>query len=73
MFFDAILIISKHIISDPKQDVFLKMQDGKHKVCVPQAPAIKQTGFSDSNFSQSEYLVYKESQARMRYILMMEF
>ncbi|XP_072026279.1 LOW QUALITY PROTEIN: protein mono-ADP-ribosyltransferase PARP3-like [Amphiura filiformis] len=52
---------------DPKQDTTMKI-DGK-KVVVPQGKPIAQSKFNNSNFSQSEYLVYKESQNRMRYLL----
>jgi len=46
--------------------------DGK-KVVVPQGKAIKNPGWEHSHFSQSEYLVYKESQNRIRYLLLMDF
>jgi len=54
---------------DPSKDAVLKI-DGKD-VAVPQGKPIP-TGAS-SNFAQSEYLVYKESQCRIRYILRCEF
>lgn len=38
-------------------------------VVIPQGKPIHQSKFSTSNFSQSEYLVYKESQVRIRYML----
>ncbi|XP_069115316.1 protein mono-ADP-ribosyltransferase PARP3-like [Argopecten irradians] len=56
---------------DPKKDTSLTL-DGK-KVVVPQGAPISQSKWSGSNFSQSEYLVYKESQNRLRYLLMVEF
>ncbi|KAL3852914.1 hypothetical protein ACJMK2_016520 [Sinanodonta woodiana] len=56
---------------DPSKDTILTV-DGK-KIVVPQGKPISQPAFKTSNFSQSEYLVYKESQNRIRYLLMMEF
>jgi len=56
---------------DPKQDTMLTL-DGK-KVVVPQGKPIEQNKFSGSRFSQSEYLIYKESQNLMRYMLMIDF
>ncbi|XP_033757810.1 protein mono-ADP-ribosyltransferase PARP3-like [Pecten maximus] len=56
---------------DPKKDTTLTL-DGK-KVVVPQGAPINQSKWNTSNFSQSEYLVYKESQNRLRYLLMVEF
>jgi len=45
---------------------------GGKDVTVPQGKPIS-TSFASSNFSQSEYLVYKESQTRIRYLLKMKF
>ncbi len=61
------LIFVISIISDPKKDVTIAIE-GK-KVVVPQGKPINQSKFSKSNFSQSEYLIYKESQNRIRYLL----
>lgn len=55
---------------DPKQDTTVKFEG--NDVVVPQG-APKKTKWSASNFSQSEYLVYKESQARIRYMLKLKF
>lgn len=52
---------------DPSQDVFITL-DGK-QVAVPQGPAIEQPQYKDSYFSNSEYLIYKESQCRIRFLL----
>ncbi|XP_068109113.1 protein mono-ADP-ribosyltransferase PARP3 [Hyperolius riggenbachi] len=60
-----------HTEPDPKKDYKLTL-DGR-KIVVPQGPPVKVSEFSDSYFSQSEYLVYKESQARMRYLLLLQF
>lgn len=54
---------------DPKEDKELII-DNK-KVVVPQGKP-KSTNIS-SSFSQSEYLIYKESQNRIRYMLKMKF
>ena len=55
---------------DPKYDTTLTM-DAK-TVVVPQGePMI--TKFTTSNFSQSEYLIYRESQTRIRYLLKLKF
>lgn len=42
--------------------------EGK-KVAVPQGKPINQPQYSDSSFYNSEYLIYKESQCRLRYLL----
>jgi len=52
---------------DPQHDIEWKF-DG-NKVVVPQGKPIDQPQYKKSSFSQSEYLVYKESQVRLRYIL----
>lgn len=56
---------------DPKADLTIKL-DGKD-VVVPQAKAINRPEWKSSRFSQSEYLVYQESQVRMRYMLEIQF
>jgi poly [ADP-ribose] polymerase len=56
-----------HTEPDPSQDIEWDF-DGK-KVIVPQGKPVKQAKYSRSSFSQSEYLLYKESQARLRYVL----
>lgn len=56
---------------DPKQNTTLTI-DGR-KVIVPQGKPIANPGWSHSHFSQSEYLIYKESQNRIRYLLLMDF
>ncbi|XP_035518126.1 protein mono-ADP-ribosyltransferase PARP3 [Morone saxatilis] len=52
---------------DPSKDVFITLE-GK-TVAVPQGKAIKQPQFSDSHFGNSEYLIYRENQCRLRYLL----
>lgn len=44
-----------------------------HAVHVAQSKAEHVAQYKDSNFMQSEYLLYKESQARIRYMLTMKF
>jgi poly [ADP-ribose] polymerase 2/3/4 len=44
-----------------------------HAVHVAQSKAEHVAQYKDSNFMQSEYLLYKESQARVRYMLTMKF
>jgi len=56
---------------DPKADVKIKVEG--HDVVVPQGNPIHMPKYSSSNFSQSEYLVYRESQARIRYLLKLKF
>ncbi|XP_036386135.1 protein mono-ADP-ribosyltransferase PARP3 [Megalops cyprinoides] len=56
---------------DPSKDTTITL-DGK-KVAVPQGKAIEQPQYKNSNFSNSEYLIYKESQCRIRYVLELKF
>lgn len=57
--------------SDPKKDTKIKL-DGKD-VVVPQGAPVSQPEYNQkSSFSQSEYLVYKESQNMMRYLVMVD-
>lgn len=57
--------------SDPKKDTKIKL-DGKD-VVVPQGSPVSQPEYANkSSFSQSEYLVYKESQNMMRYLVMVD-
>ncbi|WAR26084.1 PARP3-like protein [Mya arenaria] len=56
---------------DPKKNTTLTF-DGK-KVVVPQGKPIPNPKWGHSHFGQSEYLVYKESQNRIRYLLLMDF
>jgi poly [ADP-ribose] polymerase 2/3/4 len=52
---------------DPKHDITFKY-DGK-SVVVPQGKPISMKPYAKSSFDQSEYLVYQESQIRIRYAL----
>lgn len=57
--------------TDPKKNKKIVL-DGK-EVIVPVGEPVPQEEWSISRFVQSEYLVYKESQARLRYILKFSF
>ncbi|CAB1353819.1 unnamed protein product, partial [Coregonus sp. 'balchen'] len=56
---------------DPSKDIFLTL-DSK-QVAVPQGKPTKQPQYKDSYFCNSEYLVYKENQCRIRYLLELKF
>jgi poly [ADP-ribose] polymerase len=56
---------------DPSKDT--KMTFEGKEVAVPQGKPIQTEHSGKSSFSQSEYLIYKESQARIRYMLKMQF
>lgn len=60
------IVARGHTEPDPKHDIEWEF-DGK-KVIIPQGKPVK-TKFTKSSFSQSEYLLYKESQVRLRYLL----
>ncbi|XP_062503131.1 protein mono-ADP-ribosyltransferase PARP3-like isoform X2 [Corticium candelabrum] len=51
----------------PTRDILVKLE-GKD-VTVPQGKPLDQPHYSTSNFSQSEYLIYNESQCCIRYLL----
>ncbi|KAM4722041.1 protein mono-ADP-ribosyltransferase PARP3 [Rhinophrynus dorsalis] len=54
---------------DPAKDRVLTLSD--RKITVPQGPPIQIC--KDTHFHQSEYLVYNESQSRLRYLLLLQF
>lgn len=56
---------------DPKFDTKIVLS-GK-EVTVPQGRPTANPSVSSTSFSQSEYLVYKESQVRIRYLLKLKF
>lgn len=56
---------------DPKQDTHLDL--GGVRVAVPQGKPVKQAAAAQSGFHQSEYLVYSETQQRLRYVLTFSF
>lgn len=53
--------------SDPSKDTTITL-DGK-EVVVPQGKATSQSRYKQSNFHNSEYLIYNENQCRIRYLL----
>ncbi|KAK5933912.1 hypothetical protein CgunFtcFv8_014357 [Champsocephalus gunnari] len=55
---------------DPSKDTFITLE-GK-QVAVPQGEPLDQPRFKNSDFSNSEYLIYNESQCRLRYLLELE-
>ncbi len=68
----CVIVLRYYILhSDPTDDVSIVL-DGK-TITVPQGKPVPFSKFSTSSFSQSEYLVYKESQARIRYLLKLKF
>jgi len=56
---------------DPAKDVTLNME-GK-EVKVPQGKPINMPKWKGSNFTHTEYVVYKESQCRLRYLLKIQW
>ncbi|NXV72942.1 PARP3 polymerase, partial [Atlantisia rogersi] len=56
---------------DPTQDEEMLL-DGK-KVLVCQGKPVPMPDYKDSSFTQSEYLIYQESQCRIRYLLQLQF
>lgn len=56
---------------DSKLDATLSI-DG-HAVVVPQGKPVAQPAYADSSFSQSEYLIYREDQCRIRFVLKLKF
>lgn len=61
------LLFGHSVFLDPSKDIDITLE-GK-KVTVPQGKPIDQAQFSGSHFGNSEYLIYKESQCRLRYLL----
>ncbi|XP_076059725.1 protein mono-ADP-ribosyltransferase PARP3-like [Oratosquilla oratoria] len=59
--------------TEPDTKANITMELDSKKVVVPVGKAVDQKEFKDSYFSQSEYLIYKESQARIRYLLKLSF
>ncbi|XP_047548807.1 protein mono-ADP-ribosyltransferase PARP3 [Lutra lutra] len=64
--FDSV-IARGHTEPDPSQDTELEL-DGQ-RVVVPQGRPALCAEFSSSQFSQSEYLIYQDSQCHLRYLL----
>jgi len=53
---------------DPSKDKKMTLSGGR-EVVVPVGKPVKQKKYSNSEFWQSEYLVYQECQARLRYLI----
>lgn len=56
---------------NPIEDIKIELEE--KMVVVPQGKPTPQSEYNSSSFSESEYLVYKESQARIRYLLKLKF
>jgi len=56
---------------DPSKDTTITLQG--NAVTVPQGKPIKQAKWNSSSFSQSEYLIYREDQNHIRYLLKLQF
>jgi len=65
------IVARGHTEPDPKKDTVLKI-DGRD-VIVPQGDPIRMPDSQQSSFSHSEYLIYKESQNRIRYLLRLKW
>lgn len=68
--FDSV-VARGHSEPDPACDKEIELDE--KKVMVSQGKPIPVPKFKDSFFSQSEYLIYKESQCRIRYLLQLQF
>ena len=68
--FDSV-VARGHTEPDSSKDVKLDLES--NPVQVPQGKPVQIQEFKQSNFIQSEYLLYKESQARIRYMVTMKF
>ncbi|XP_066284535.1 protein mono-ADP-ribosyltransferase PARP3-like isoform X1 [Branchiostoma lanceolatum] len=68
--FDSVVAVGRRE-PDPKKNTSMKLE-GK-TVVVPQGQPINQKEGQSSSFGQTEYLVYKENQCRIRYLLKMKF
>jgi hypothetical protein len=53
--------------------LFIFSEYDGHQVIIPQGQPINRKEYADSSFFQSEYLVYKESQVRIRYLFKVRF
>uniref|UniRef100_A0A3P9IU24 Poly [ADP-ribose] polymerase n=1 Tax=Oryzias latipes TaxID=8090 RepID=A0A3P9IU24_ORYLA len=64
--FDSVVARGR-VEPDPSKDTIITLE-GK-EVAVPQGKAQHQPQFSNSSFCNSEYLIYKENQCRLRFLL----
>jgi len=68
--FDSI-VAKGRVEPEPTADIQIKI--GNKQVTVPQGKPVAQPEAKGSSFAQSEYLLYKESQVQMRYLIMIKF
>lgn len=61
------IVARGHTEPDPKDDIVHEFEG--NKVVIPVGKPIPQPKYKSSSFTQSEYLVYQESQVRLRYVL----
>eukprot|EP00005_Dracoamoeba_jomungandri_P005506 CAMPEP_0174260434 /NCGR_PEP_ID=MMETSP0439-20130205/9708_1 /TAXON_ID=0 /ORGANISM="Stereomyxa ramosa, Strain Chinc5" /LENGTH=570 /DNA_ID=CAMNT_0015344681 /DNA_START=41 /DNA_END=1750 /DNA_ORIENTATION=+ len=61
------IIAKGHTEPDPAQDTTIEIEG--NEVVVPQGEPKRMPEWQNSSFSHSEYLIYKESQNRIRYLL----
>ena len=59
------------LLTDPKLDTTVTLDTKTVKV--PQGKPLTRSEFTSSHFSQSEYLIYKESQVKLRYLFKFKF
>ncbi|KAI1888016.1 hypothetical protein AGOR_G00180700 [Albula goreensis] len=55
---------------DPIMDITVQL-DGR-EVNVPQGQPVEQPDYVNSSFDKSEYVIYKESQCRIRYLVLLK-
>jgi len=65
------IIARGHTEPDPTNDTSITI-DGK-EIIVPQGKPIRMEEYSNSSFTQSEYLVYREDQNRLRFLVKLKF
>ncbi|XP_062853048.1 protein mono-ADP-ribosyltransferase PARP3 [Trichomycterus rosablanca] len=58
---------------EPDSSMDVEIELDRKKVVVPQGKAKQQPQYKNSYFDNSEYLIYKESQCRIRYLLELRF
>jgi len=68
--FDSVLAVGRQE-PDPKLDKSITID--KHTVNISQGKAIPQAESASSSFSNSEFLLYREDQQRIRYLCLFEF
>lgn len=61
-----------HLPQEPDPQLNITHTIEGRQVTVPQGPPTPVTQYATSRFDQSEYLIYRESQHRIRYVLTVE-